>query len=99
MDAADPDEGANGLVRFSFENSTLTGGEAAFSVSAESGQLRQLLPLPAGSYVLFVRAEDSPESEGQTRSALAVVTVLVRPRNVRPPRSVSRGWNSSLELF
>ena len=86
MEATDPDEGDNGLVRFSFENSTLTGGEAAFSVSAETGALRQRRPLPAGSYVLFVRAEDSPESAGQTRSSLAVVTVLVRPRNVRPPR-------------
>ena len=86
MEAADPDAGANGRVSFSFENSTLTGGEAAFSVSAETGELHQRRALPAGSYVLFVRAEDSPEGAGQTRSALAVVTVLVRSRNVRPPR-------------
>ena len=88
MEASDPDAGANGRVRFSFENSTLTGGGAAFSVSPESGDLRQLRPLPAGAYVLFVRAEDSPEGGGQTRSALGVVTVVVRPRNVRPPRLV-----------
>ncbi|KAF0306363.1 Cadherin-89D [Amphibalanus amphitrite] len=90
VSATDPDEAGNGRVRFSFENSTLADGGAAFSVSAESGELVQRRALPAGPYVLFVRAEDSPESRGQTRSALAVVTVLVRPRNVRPP-SVSAG--------
>ncbi|XP_037084363.1 protocadherin-16-like [Pollicipes pollicipes] len=85
VEATDPDEGVNGRVTFSFENNTLTGGQPAFSISSSSGELRQRRPLQAGSYVLFVRAEDAPVTRGETRSALAVVTVLVRVRNVRPP--------------
>ena len=89
MEATDLDEGDNGLVRFSFENSTLTGGEAAFSVSAETGALRQRRPLPA-RLVRAVRPGGGFSGERRPDSQLAGCGHRAGPAQERPAAQVGR---------
>lgn len=75
--AIDPDQGRNGLVGYSLQNTA--NSSTMFSVNSKTGQILVNSALVAvGKHLLFIEASDQPINPSERRFSLAVATIEVK---------------------
>ena len=80
VDATDADAGVNGKVVYRLQdragaNSSSPQNASAITIHPETGDLFLNSQLTLSEFTLFVEASDSPASESEKRTSLAIVVI------------------------